>query len=253
MTDAIERERLPAREFCDLGRSLYGDRGWQGKLAGELETDLATVKKWAKEGPPAAIGKELTRIAIKHRSQILYALIAPDMPEEHLTYSRSWERATWIIRDYGILLPYATINDPDDRNMVVRIAADLLRYCAHKKNPFETVMREAEALYHFNPLDLVPYVLAEDPNKIAELQNKFSMTQDQAVDMIIEFTDFGDDQKLRQFYGRKGPRAERIQHLRHALRESEQNSASSLSWYGQRAKSKGVDKSRRPRTGKKQL
>ena len=253
MTDSIEKARLPAREFCYLGRSLYGDRGWQGKLAGELKTDLASVKKWAKEGPPANVGKELARIAIDHRAQILSALIAPDMPEEHLTNSRSWERATWIIRDYGILLPYATMNDPDDRNMVVRIAADLLRYCAHKKSPFETVMREAEALYKFNPLDLIPYVLGEDPKEIAGFQNKFSMTQDQAVDMIIEFTDYGDSQGLRQFYGRKGPPSQRIQHLRHALRESEKNSASFLFWYGQRAKAKAVDKSRRPRTGKKQL
>jgi hypothetical protein len=88
--------------------------------------------------------------------------------------------------------------------MVVRIAADLLRYCAHKKNPFETVMREAEALYHFNPLDLVPYVLAEDPNKIAELQNKFSITQDQAVDMIIEFTDLEMTRSLDSSTGEKG-------------------------------------------------
>ena len=197
-------------------------------------------------------GGKLTRIAIKHRTQILYALIAPDMPEDVLTYSRSWERAAWIIRDYGILLPYATMNDPDDRNMVVRIAADLLRYCAHKKNPFETVMREAEALYKFNPLDLIPYVLAEDPKEIAGFQNKFSMTQGPAVDMIIEFTDYGDSQALRQFYGRKGPPSQRIRHLRHALRESEKNSASFLSWYGQRAKAKAVDKSRRPRTAKKQ-
>jgi len=253
MTDSIEKKRLPAREFCDLGRSLYGDCGWQGKLAGELKTDLATVKKWAKEGPPANVGKELTRIAIKHRTQILYALIAPDMPEDDLTYSRSWERAAWIIRDYGILLPYDTMNHPDDRNMVIRIAADLLRYCAHKKIPFATVMREGEALYKFNPLDLSPYVLAEDPQKIAELQKQFNMTQDQAVDMIIEFTGYGDNQGLMQFYGRKGTPSERIQNLRGVLRESEQNSASFLSCYGQRAKAKAVDKSRRPRTGKKHL
>jgi hypothetical protein len=252
MTDSIKKERLPAREFCDLGRSLYGDRGWQGKLAGELKTDLATVKKWSKEGPPADVGEKLTRIAIEHRTQILYALIAPDMPEDDLTYSRSWERATWIIRDYGILLPYATMNDPDDRNMVVRIAADLLRYCAHKKISFETVMREAEALYKFNPLDLASYVLSEDPQKIAELQKQFDMTQDQAVDMIIEFTEYGDNQGLRQFYGRKGTPSERIQNLRGALRESEENSARFLSWYDQLAKAKAVDKGRRPRTGKKQ-
>ena len=174
------------------------------------------------------------------------------MPEDHLTYSRSWERATWMIRDYGILLPYHTMNDPDDRNMVIRIAADLLRYCAYKKSPFETVMREAEALYKFNPLDLIPYVLAKDPKEIAGFQNKFGMTQDQAVDMIIEFTDYGDSQGLRQFYGRKGTPSDRLQSLRDALRESEKNSAAFFSWYGQRAKAKTADKSRRPRTGKKQ-
>ena len=62
MTDAADN-RLPAEAFCYLGKSLFGEDGWQPKIASELKVDEATVKQWAVEGPPANLADRLSHIA----------------------------------------------------------------------------------------------------------------------------------------------------------------------------------------------
>jgi len=215
------QNRLPAEGFCYLGRSLFGDRGWQKQLSDELKTDLTKVKKWAKEGAPGTIGKKLTKIAIDHRGEILSALTHPDMPQGHLRNSRSLERAAFLLQEYEDFLPYHAMETPNDDQVVARVIADLLLYCSHKKIPFEPIMREAEALHNFDPQDLIPYVLAEDPATIAEFKNKFKMTLDQAVDILIEYTDWG-EMHLPQFYRRHGTPSERLHHLRSVIIEGRQ-------------------------------
>lgn len=66
------------------------------------------------------------------------------------------------------------------------------------------------------PKDFIPYVLTADQAKIAEFKTKFGISQAQAVDELIENTDWGQD--VPQYIGHKGTPAERLHALRRALR-----------------------------------
>jgi hypothetical protein len=59
-------------------------------------------------------------------------------------------------------------------------------------------------------------VLTKDPAVIIEFGKKFGITQDQAVDELIEDTDWGAD--LPEYVGNKGNPASRLEAIRRALR-----------------------------------
>jgi hypothetical protein len=82
--------RLPAEAFCYLGKSLFGEPGWQAKMAVELKVDEPSIKQWATEGPPANLAKKLSQIAGYYRGQIQAPLTMDGMPDAHL---KPWERA----------------------------------------------------------------------------------------------------------------------------------------------------------------
>ena len=65
--------------------------------------------------------------------------------------------------------------------------------------------------------DFIPYILTSDPNKIAAFADKFGITQDQAVDDLIETTEWGSED-TPHLVGNKGTPKERLTALRAALR-----------------------------------
>lgn len=231
-------DRLPAKAFVYLGESLFGEDAWQAKMAEKLNVDEATVERWAVEGPPSSVAKELSHIAGYHRGQISAPLTMPGMPDADL---KPWERAARLLDEYEGLsqdptMIYSTAEGEDNRDMVVRVIADMLHYCMHMMTVnrtvihMETMFQEAIAIYNSEPhsatpvkmpevlpKEFIPYVLTEDPAKIAEFGQKFSITQDQAVDELIEHTDWG-GQDLPQLVGHKGTQAERLRELRRVLR-----------------------------------
>jgi hypothetical protein len=127
----------------------------------------------------------------------------------------------------------------DNRDMVVRVVADLLHYCTDKITTTRTfidmdaVIQDAIALYNSEPhsatpiakhmqqrawqsKELIPYVLTKDPAVASQFQRKFGITQDQAVDELIEKTDWGQD--VPNYVGNKGNPASRLEAIRRALR-----------------------------------
>jgi hypothetical protein len=214
---------LPAKEFRNLGTVLFGEHGWQRKLAKELKTDPAKVSGWAKKGAPHKIGKELTRIAVEKREAILYAIAHPDMPLGHLPNTTiCWERLAFILEEYdGGLGFYAQMEKPSAEQQLVRLLSDVLRYCAHQNIPFDPLLRDAQTFHNVDEKDLIAYVLAEDTAQIDAFKNKFNFDQDHAVDVLIEYTGFGDGY-LRHLYRRGGTPFERLQQLRTAIIEREE-------------------------------
>ncbi len=122
--------------------------------------------------------------------------------------------------------------------MVVRVIADLLHYCMYKISTtgnfidMDAIIQDAIALYNSDPEHratpiskqaqqlsgcrrIIPYVLTDDPAKVAQFGKKFGMTQDQAVDDLIETTDWG-GQDLPHLVGNKGAPTERLAALRNA-------------------------------------
>ena len=85
-SEANAADRLPPEAFRYLGTSLFGKRGWQRKMATELKVDEEIVKRWAVEGPPASLAKELSHIAGYHRGQIQAPLTMAGMPDADLNH-----------------------------------------------------------------------------------------------------------------------------------------------------------------------
>lgn len=56
---------MKAAELIKIGQELYGDRGWQTKMAAALEIDTSTIRRWiyadSVPGPAAAALKCFTR------------------------------------------------------------------------------------------------------------------------------------------------------------------------------------------------
>jgi len=236
MTDSVDN-RLPAEAFCYLGKSLFGEDDWQPKMAAELKVDEATVKQWAVEGPPANLADRLSHIAGYHRGQIQAPLTMPGMPDACL---KPWQRAARLLEEYEGLtqdptMIYSSRKEEDNRDMVVRVFADLLHYCKHKmsENPIfidtEAMIQKAIAIYNSEPhsalpaktderapKDLIPFVLCKDPAIISEFEKHFGITQDQAVDELIEVTDWATD--MPQYVRHKETSMARLEGLRRALR-----------------------------------
>jgi len=232
---ATNFEKLPAKAFIRLGEKLFGEDGWRPRMADELEVDEPTIRRWEREGPPASIAKKLSHVAGYYRGQIQAPLTEPGMPDADL---KPWERADRLLDEYEGLsqdpeMIYSTYED--NRGMVVRVIADLLHYCMHQMRvhrsfiDMDAMIQEAVAIYNSEPhsalvvstegpapKEFIPYVLTDDPAKIAAFENKFGITQAQAVDELIEHTDWGQD--VPKFVGHKGIPAERLDALRHVLR-----------------------------------
>jgi hypothetical protein len=66
------------------------------------------------------------------------------------------------------------------------------------------------------PKDLIPFVLCKDPAIISAFEKHFGITQDQAVDELIEDTDWAT--AMPQYVGHKGTSMARLEGLRRALR-----------------------------------
>jgi hypothetical protein len=235
MTDSTDN-RLPAEAFSYLGRSLFGEKGWQAKMARELEVDEPTVNQWAVDGPPANLAGRLSHIAGYHRGQIQAPLTMPGMPDACL---KPWERAARLLEEYEGLtqdptMIYSSRKEEDNRDMIVRVFADMLHYCMHKMSEnrsfidIAAVLKKAIELYNSEPhsampvkteerapKDLIPYVLCKDPAIIAEFEKRFGITQDQAADELIEATDLALD--MPQYVGHKGTSMARLEALRRAL------------------------------------
>jgi hypothetical protein len=49
---------MTAQRLIDIGHALYGERGWQTKMAAALNVDTSTIRRWiyadAVPGPAAA-------------------------------------------------------------------------------------------------------------------------------------------------------------------------------------------------------
>jgi hypothetical protein len=49
---------MKAKELVEIGQRLYGNRGWQTKMAAALEIDTSTIRRWiyanSVPGPAAA-------------------------------------------------------------------------------------------------------------------------------------------------------------------------------------------------------
>jgi hypothetical protein len=152
---------------------------------------------------------------------------------------KAWERADELLKHYELLN-----NDPnmvyvtdDNKDKVMRIIADLLHYCSRQNSrvgpdadcfiDIEKITREAEALYNSEPhsmgpverqwmtKDVIPFVLTDDPAKIAAFQKQFGISQQQAVDHMIEHSCWGED--LPELRRDKGTPAERLAELRRVL------------------------------------
>lgn len=240
-------DRFPAGPFAHLGKALFGEQGWERKMALELKIDERTVRQWAEEGVPASMLEALRHISSHHRAKIQEAMKMPGMPDSEL---KPWQRGGRILEEYELLsqdpsmLPSST-DDEHNRKIVVRIIADLLHFCMLRMSQtrsfidMDAVIKDAIALYNSDPehcatpigeekqqrqwlsKDFIPFVLTDDPAKIADFGKTFGMTQDEAVDDLIETTDWG-GQDLPHLVGNKGTQADRLRELRRVLREAGQ-------------------------------
>lgn len=43
---------MTAKELCEIGRTLWGNRGWQTRMAKELGVDGSTVRRWVSGALP---------------------------------------------------------------------------------------------------------------------------------------------------------------------------------------------------------
>jgi hypothetical protein len=160
MTDSTDN-RLPAEAFSYLGRSLFGEKGWQAKMARELEVDEPTVNQWAVDGPPANLADLLSHIAGYHRGQIQAPMTMPGMPDACL---KPWERAARLLEEYEGLtqdptMIYSSGKEEENRDMVARVIADMLHYCMHQNSrvapdaarhiDIGTLMAKAQGIYDF--------------------------------------------------------------------------------------------------------
>lgn len=232
------KKKLTAAEFAEIGQLALHER-WQAVLAEGMRVDPATIQSWVKSGTSEEATETLRTFLGARGDNIAAALDL--MLEEPL---KPWERGAKLLAYYELLT-----NDPtmiysrsgDNRDMVVRVVADLLHYCMDRITTTRTfidmdaVIQDAIALYNSDPehsatpmaqsvqqsewrsRDFIPFVLTDDPAKIAEFGSKFSMTQDQAVDDLIETTDWG-GHDLPHLVGKKGTPKERLAALRNALR-----------------------------------
>jgi hypothetical protein len=226
------KKNLTAEEFAEIGSLAFHER-WQSILAAEMRVDLATIQGWEKHGTPDGVPERLRMHLGARRDNISGALDL--MLEQPFT---PWERGDEILKDYEGFTEDPTMvysGFEDNKDMVVRVIADLLHYCMHQMNvkhsfiDMDAVIQEAVAIYNSEPhsapkvkmperlpKDLIPYVLTEDPAVIIEFEKKFGITQDQAVDELIENTDWGQD--LPNYVGNKGIASSRLEAIRRALR-----------------------------------
>ena len=235
--------RFPAGPFASLGKALFGEHGWENKMALELKVDKSTISEWAHEGVPGTMLEALWHVSSHHRAKIQEAMKMPGMPDADL---KPWHRGGRLLEEYELISQDPTMQPSStdaeqNRTIVVRIIADLLHFCMHTITmtgtfiDLDTVIKDAISVYMHDPehsatpmsesaqqsewmsKDFIPFVLTDDPAKMTAFEKKFSMTQDQAVDDLIETTDWG-GQDLPHLVGKKGTPEERLAALRKALR-----------------------------------
>ncbi len=229
------KKNLTGDEFASIGDLALHER-WQSILAAGMRVDLSTIRSWEKNGTPDGVTESLRTFLGARGANIDAALDL--MLEEPFT---PWERGAEILGHYEGLTQDPTMiysGFEDNRDMVVRVVADLLHYCTYKITAtgtfidMDAVTQDAIALYNSEPHvatpiakhiqqrewlsnDLIPYVLTKDPAIAAQFEKKFGITQHQAVDELIENTDWGQD--LPNYVGNKGNTASRLEAIRRAL------------------------------------
>jgi hypothetical protein len=229
---------LSADEFAEIAHLAFHET-WQKNLATGMRVDSSKVKAWAKVGTPEDDTQSL-RTFIEARSNNTDAALSIFL-EEPL---KPWERGARILSHYELITDDPTmIYGPDESNtqMLVRAIADLIHYGMDRITTtgvfidLDAVVKDAIALYMSDPehsatpiaksakqsqwksFEFIPYILTEDSAKIAAFTSKFDMTQDQAVDDLIETTDWG-GQDLPHLVGNNGTPAERLAELLKVLR-----------------------------------
>jgi hypothetical protein len=231
------KKNLTGVEFARIASLALGEH-WQLILATGMQVDPGTVQGWVKHGMQDSMLHDFKLFLGARRDNISAAvdlLLAEPL--------KPWERGDELLKYYELLTqdPEMTYSEfEDNKEMAVRSIADLLHYFMHQittKGAFidiDAALQEAIAMYNSEPhsatpiakqlqqsdtpsKDFIPYVLTEDPSKIDEYQKKFGITQDQAVDDLIETTDWG-GQDLPHLVGNKGTPTECLAALRHALR-----------------------------------
>jgi hypothetical protein len=232
------KKKLTPADFASIGELALRDR-WQLSIAEGMGVDPATVQDWVKNGPPEDVTETLRTFLGARRNNISAAL--DQFLAEPL---KPWDRGVALLAYYEMLTDDPTMiysQFENNRDMVVRVMADLLQYCMDRITVLRTfidldaVVKDAISVYTHDPehsatpvvksaqqsewmsKDFIPFVLTNDPAKIAAFEKKFSMTQDQAVDDLIETTDWG-GQDLPHLVGNKGTPKERLSALRIALR-----------------------------------
>lgn len=48
----MKSKKRTIEKFCELSRGLFGDRGWQTKLASTLGVDGSTIRRWVNGSVP---------------------------------------------------------------------------------------------------------------------------------------------------------------------------------------------------------
>lgn len=155
MADKNPAPSFPPGPFASLGKALFGEEGWERKMALELKIDEPIVRRWADVGVPATMLDALWHISAHHRAKIQEAMKMPGMPDADL---RSWQRAARLMEEYELLSPnpamlVSSTDDEQNRKMVVRIIADMLHFCLHARSYIDlnATINEAIALYNSEP------------------------------------------------------------------------------------------------------
>ena len=160
------KKNLTPAELARIGE-LALHEGWQSILATGMQVDMATVQTWIKNGTPDDITESL-RIYLGARGANIDAAIDL-MLEEPFT---PWDRGAEILSHYEGLTRDPTMiygGFEDNRDMVVRVIADLLHYCMYKTTAtrklidMDAVIQDAIALYNSEPHAATPIAKSPQP------------------------------------------------------------------------------------------
>lgn len=181
------KKKLTPKDLASV-QGLIAHNGWDVPLSKIINVSSDTMRDWEKHGAPSGVAADLWLSLGAKRDNLAAAMfdILPDQP------LKPWERGGELLSEYEGLsddptMVYGDTDGNGNRDMVVRVIADLLHYCMDqmgRKHIFldmEAMIKEAIAIYNsephsaitvkterMRPGDLIPYVLTTDPAKIAD-------------------------------------------------------------------------------------
>ena len=235
------KKKLTPKDVVGV-QSAIDHNGWHVPLSKILDVSPDKVRDWEKHGAPSGVAADLW-LSLGAKRDNLAAAMFDILIDEPL---KPWERGGRLLSEYEGLsddptMIYDGTDENGNRDMVVRAIADLLHYCMDQMTKqrifidLDSVIKDAIAMYRTDPEHsatpvkservrpgaLIPYVLTVDPAKISNFQKEFGISQDAAVDVLIENTDWGAED-LPHLLGKKGEPGERLRELRRILREAGQ-------------------------------